>query len=328
MISCNGCKKRAVLEVEQETVKIVETEKILFDQGSVCVANRGVPSSYYQGMMAYTRGLDDFLVPSGKTWHISSMTVMGSWFGDSHLTESTSFGITVFNRGFIVCRSDITVKPFTTESEGHVTFLLLDSPCVVVGGHLDSDKNLLMNDETYYVTVFPRLDYGNGANSWHWSLSKTTNGENFKFRDTENVLQNGYPCKQWTDATKCGLQLEGASDLCFQFSGFSVPSTPDDWNYLDLPPLPITDGNIGTDLGHGRLLTVDEAEQRKSSSDKFAVSTSTALADRTPERIRSVNGGTPAYAIALIVVASLALVAIAIVIVVKVVKSREQTERV
>jgi hypothetical protein len=83
MTSCNGCAKKR--EIEDLSVPptaaasgielIVSTDKTLFDQGAVCVANKGVPSSYYKTMMTHSRALDDFVVPAGETWHISSLTI-------------------------------------------------------------------------------------------------------------------------------------------------------------------------------------------------------------------------------------------------------------
>jgi len=139
-------------------------------------------------------------------------------------------------------------------------------------------------------------------------FSKTTNGDHFKFRDTENILQTGNQCKQWTDATQCGLNLEGTSDLCFQLSGRSLITTISDFAHLDLPPLPVKDGDIGTDVGHGRLLTTSESEKRKLTSNKLASATAATLADPKEETISSIGGSTPGHVIALAVVGSLAAV--------------------
>jgi len=338
-ISCNGCKgKRAILDKDAAestatgaptvATPSVAAEVVLFDQGLQCVANKGVPSAYYKSMQARARGLDDFVVPAGKTWHISAISVMGSWFGDSHLTKTTRFSIAIFNRNKIVCRADVLVDTFTTETEGVATRLNFNSPCVVVGGFLDNDKELLEDDETYYVTVGPRLDFSDGGNSWHWSFSKTTNGEHFKFRDQQGILQTGAKCHTWTDAKECGLNLEGTSDLCFAFHGISSATTEADKEFLDLPALPVKDGDIGTDVGHGRLLTSDEAYKRKNASNKFAAATAAVLADPAPETIASVHGGTPAHVIGLAVVGSVAAVILIIVVAIMLRPNKSLTERV
>jgi len=221
--------------------------------------------------------LDDFVVPAGQTWSITSISVMGTWFGAS-ATQPTTFAITIFNRNHIMCRADVTVQPIQASSSstnGVVTVINLPTPCYLVGGAIAPEVAGILNnrfnplDETYYITVWPEVDFARTGNSWYWSFSNTKNGETFKFKDTETVFPN-HACKTWTDATQCGLQLQGHTDLCFVINGRQSDSTPADVYHLNKAELPLRDGNIGTDVGHSRLLTSDEADQRLFAQSELA----------------------------------------------------------
>jgi len=225
--------------------------------------------------------LDDFVVPAGETWSLSSISVMGTWYGPDHLAKPTTFGITVFNRNHIMCRADVTVPVVETlassssSTSGVITVIDLPTPCFLVGGAMSPDvagtlrNKFIPGDETYYLTVWPEVDFAHGGNSWYWSFSDTNNGDTFKFKDTETVWPN-HECTKWTDASQCGLQLEGHTDLCFTISGRKGDSVSEDAYHLNKGVLPLRDSNIGTDVGHPRLLTSTEANQRLTASTDLA----------------------------------------------------------
>jgi hypothetical protein len=304
----------------------------LVDQGASCAANKGVPSNFFVSISSFTRALDDIIVPAGKTWSISSINVMGAWFGASHLTEETEFGIAIFNRNHIMCREDIKIPAFSGATEGVPTKLQLSYPCVLVGGHLDATvpPSLIAEDETYYMTVFPKLNFGEGGNTWHWSYSlKTFPGDSFKFRDMDNILQLPNNCRSWTDATKCELGLTGPTDLCFTVEGYSRATTSDDVTELDKPKLPVTDGDIGTDVGHsGRMLTGEEAQHKVDVSGDLSSSTNAALHDQSPVVESSLDNERPAYVIPLAVVGSILGFALVVLVLALLLKKKPAPERV
>lgn len=149
-----------VISVDSVGPAVVD-DTILFDQGSSCIINNGMPSTRFSNTESGARSVDDFVVPAGKTWIVRRVQVMGNWFTSSGI-EATSteaqnegfvpFHVTIFHGGSIQCKTAFGV-PMPVPRV--ITLDISSANCAVVGAHEGPDGSIVMSDETYYITVSP-----------------------------------------------------------------------------------------------------------------------------------------------------------------------------
>jgi len=330
------CTSKRSIEVAEESVPT----EILVDQTKTCTANRGIPSGEYKSMQATSRGLDDFVVPGGAVWTVSKVTVGGYWMPTA--PGDMQWSLTIFDREGIACRTGI--KPVTLP--GGVVELHFDFPCELIGGHMEINKDPMTKietispvsaDETYWLTVAPVNNFASTNDIWYWSYSKTENGEVVKFRDMNNIWKQPNPCKTWTEANNCGISEPGEvfHDLCFSVTGSSSPMTDESWDIVtDRPKVPVKDSGIGTDVGHSRLLTIQEAEVRATTSDKLIVvhKANEATVIEEPVVVADISVQTsenpnPGYGIAAVTLGAIALALLIVVIAIVALKKNTEGER-
>jgi len=324
------------LDDDSTSDKDDSTSVVLFDQGAKCTANRGVPSAYFKTMMANARALDDFEVPKGKTWAIKRVSVAGSFYGGQVTNSTIKWGISIFNREKVICTTFVTPPPLSSSAStsatsgivGAITKLDLEIPCHVVGGSLNEAKEIVSEKETYYITVFPRLDYGNKGDLWRWSLSTSTNGDHFMYRDNAHIfrsLTGDKTCTKWTDGTTCGFHFDGYTDLCFQIEGSTSDTTSSDSQYLDIPNMAVKEWP-GIDIGHEKLLLSEESEIRKNVSARATENYATIEVTTSKEAVVHVSIGTPAWVIPVAVVFGVLGVAVVVTLIVFVVLKTKPAE--
>eukprot|EP01127_Copromyxa_protea_P011653 TRINITY_DN294_c0_g1_i1.p1 TRINITY_DN294_c0_g1~~TRINITY_DN294_c0_g1_i1.p1 ORF type:complete len:1674 (-),score=432.23 TRINITY_DN294_c0_g1_i1:61-4824(-) len=270
-ISCGRCgSRRSELQIPDvidpstsvevlDPGSLVLDATVLFDQGSICVANKGMPSTRYVETETGARAADDFVVPAGETWSLGVIQVMGNWFKDASavqdaesLSGSVPFTVTIFHNGNIQCK---TTVPVLLPVPQVITLDISKINCKLIGAYENVDSSILVADQTYYITVSPKVDV---TNQFYWSFSKSTNGETFQWRDTKDLFGLS-KCPTWTKGDECGIPTAG-TDLCFKLLGSKAVTSEADRTYMGVAQTSQTSEGIGNDAREGGVAWSPEQE--------------------------------------------------------------------
>jgi len=162
---------------------------------------------------------DDFVVPMGKTWNITGISVLGNYFFDgggnppSPLGPADSFILQIYsdNSG-VPGAAPLFEQTGLTYSEMSGVFSLdLASPIQLAEG-------------TYWISVVATMGYAsNGEWGWAWNKDPQV-GMEFVNQDPDGILSDPWPAS-WAPASGTWAG-QTQYDLCFSIDGDEMTSVP------------------------------------------------------------------------------------------------------
>lgn len=194
-------------------------ETVLFDQLASC-DTFGSTSQFFTDFAGGSEMADNFTVPAGLQWEITSFAAPGFYDGDTAGTAPTA-NITFYADagglpGAAVC--SYPAEP-TTMGVGDGNFVTdLSSPCVLTEGD-------------YWVSFQAIMPF-NGTDQWFWFNSFANNAPFKAFQDPTDLFGTG--CTTWDLSNNCLTpNPNGAEDLCLSVSGVESTAT----TLLEVPTL-------------------------------------------------------------------------------------------
>lgn len=182
-----------------------------------------VPSSVDSG----TEAVDDFVVPSSTTWHLTSVFVPG-WAGT--LTSDVTVKVYDDDSGALGSVEYTTAVPAAsiTQAPGPSTFwsggtLLIPVDVTLTAGH-------------YWLSV-----QAGGSDAWYWAVRSAVTGD-------EAMSSQGTTCSSWDTLENCYSTLLWPADLMFTLFGTAQGGalTPSDGGPLSVIVSEPLDATLGS----------------------------------------------------------------------------------
>ena len=161
---------------------------------------------------------DDFVVPAGKTWNISSVTVLGNYFNGGtgnppNFGPADSFIIQIFedNNGLPGATPVFEESALQYSELNGVFTIAPTNPIQLMSG-------------TYWISVVAIMSY-NEKGEWGWAWNKDPQaGMEFVNQDPNGALDgNPWPASWAPASTTWPGQVQ--YDLCFQLDGSEVTTS-------------------------------------------------------------------------------------------------------
>ncbi len=163
---------------------------------------------------------DDFVVPTGKTWNITGIEVLGNYFADGTpvppaLGPADSFILQIYadNVGMPDAAPLFEQTGLTYSELSGVFTLNLTSP-------------IQLSEGTYWISVIATMSYTNNG-EWGWAWNKDPQiGAQFVNQDPDQVIDpSGSWPVSWTSASVTWPN-QTQYDLCFAIIGNEVAPVP------------------------------------------------------------------------------------------------------
>ncbi len=155
------------------TINVVEPA-IYEQNGPVTFSS---PSQFFLDFGGLVQSADDFTVPEGSTWKISSIIAQGAVDGSPQLTDAS---IAIFNTQNGMPAEEIyNSGSITPTSEPTDANLALELP-----------EELVLESGSYWITVYANLAF-EGANIWSWATQASVTGDEAHFRDLLDLFGTG-----------------------------------------------------------------------------------------------------------------------------------------
>ena len=181
---------------------------VLYDQTAGAGTNSLASQNFEAAYDVYDcQGADDFEVPAGETWSITSIDAPGAYYNG--VGPATSFNVWFYTDASGLPGTEVAsaLNASYTDPGGLGSVTIDFSPAIDLG------------EGTYWVSVQANLDYGVGG-QWGWTEHLPIN--------TESAWQNpgggfGSPCTTWGyRVTTCGVVgTTGYPDFAFRLNGTS-----------------------------------------------------------------------------------------------------------
>jgi hypothetical protein len=167
---------------------------VLYDQFNNAVTAGAVssPSTNYPAPSDAwdTHTADDFVVPAGQTWTITSVDVMGTGSGAN---PPDSFNLTFYNNGAGNLPGSVSatqaLRPWTNIAANPNDYAITLSPSVVLGAG------------TYWVAVQANMSTVNPPTFWGWQYRSVQSNNGAAWQNPGNAWGTG--CTTWTRRTSC-----------------------------------------------------------------------------------------------------------------------------
>ncbi|MBD3636957.1 MAG: T9SS type A sorting domain-containing protein [Crocinitomicaceae bacterium] len=207
----------------------------LFDH-TANISTSGVISAYMVDNDTLVQCADDFTIPVGGTWDVTSVTVHG--FRNNAGADMDSVLVQIY--------ADATGQPAATPmySATHQLAGSVPSPQGDTAITVTIPTQTL-TEGTYWVSV---AGYSESASRWNWTTSTTASGANGMLIDADDYFGAG--ATAWTDITSLGI-----TDPDFGFSidgtGYMASIPEDQLIELSVYPNPVIDYvqiNVGSDI--------------------------------------------------------------------------------
>ncbi len=193
----------------------------LYSQMNPQPASYSVVSQQFTDYSNYiAQDADDFVVPTGKTWNITSIEVLGNYFADGTpqppaLGPADSFILQIYadNSG-LPAATPLFEQTGLTYSEASGLFQLnLSSPIQLTAG-------------TYWISVVATMSFTDkGEWGWAWNQDPQIGGQ-FVNQDPDQVIDppGSWPAS-WASASGT-WPSQSQYDLCFSIIGNEVAPVP------------------------------------------------------------------------------------------------------
>jgi hypothetical protein len=179
----------------------------LVDQSTSCSTNLYSSQLFSDYAPAATDLADDFTVPPGEQWVLSSVSTSGGFSTGADPLESVN----------VFIWSDSGGLPGSIVSG--CSFLAL----APVGGLSDPDIEVdlsatcALDPGTYWLEVQAVMAFDPKSSQWYWRANAGPFGAEFAFRDAANLF--GWGCTSWTASGSCAGMGATDNDLCFSVEG-------------------------------------------------------------------------------------------------------------
>ena len=173
---------------------------ILYDQYDNATTNPPVDitsQDFESALDQYdNQAADDFVVPSGQTWNVTEVDVMGEYTGG----PAASFNVYFYQDSGGLPGALVASAPLSSYTGGPPDFVItLSSPAVLSAG-------------TYWVSVQSRQDFTpNGQ--WFWHNRDVQSNQGAAWQNPGNGFGTG--CTTWVRKTSCSALGQFAPDQMF-----------------------------------------------------------------------------------------------------------------
>jgi hypothetical protein len=182
---------------------------ILYDQTGNPGSN-GSPSQFFPDFAAAGESADDFIVPSGFTWNVNEVFIVGTYnAGAGANYQSVDVNIYADNSGLpsstIVYQAIGVAVPFPANADFSVVLPTVAS----------------LPSGTYWLSVVINMAFNPGGSQFFWSQNAVQNGFFRVFRDSTNLFGTGL-FATWASAQGSGIGGGVEPDLLYTLYGEAV----------------------------------------------------------------------------------------------------------
>ena len=167
---------------------------------------------------------DDFTVPAGQAWSISTIDVQGQYFDGGG--PATSFNVVFYSNGANLPGAAVASRSSVAYSEAAGDFTIILDPAVT------------LTAGAYWVSVQANQNYSQ-AGQWGWQDRTVQSGQGAAWRNPNNGFGTG--CVDWTRKTTCVTNTPDP-DQVFRLSGRTLA-----WQVV--APMPLARAPVGTSDG-------------------------------------------------------------------------------
>src|SRR6266550_3503174 len=151
---------------------------------------------------------DDFVVPSGQTWNVSEVDVMGELTGSGPVA---SFNVYFYQDSGGLPGTLVASAPLSSYTGGPPDFVItLTSPVTLTEG-------------TYWVSVQAREDF-TCCGQWYWHNRDVQSNQGAAWQNPGNGFGTG--CTTWVRKTACSALGQLAPDQVYRLNGTIGGGTP------------------------------------------------------------------------------------------------------
>ena len=149
-----------------------------------------------------TEGADDFTVPTGTFWSVSSIDTLGDWGGNERPSSAT---IRIYD-GTLSPANNVASATASVAWTGNSGNLLVTptSPIGLGGGH-------------YWISIQPNIPYGATVDFWNWQTAASQNDRPAYFRSFTGWT--GTNCASWSIMQNCYSGGTLGPDFTFRLNG-------------------------------------------------------------------------------------------------------------
>ena len=182
----------------------------LYDQNKDDSGSANTSQNFESSFDAYDNmGADDFKVPSGHTWKVTTVDVTGQYRYSGGSADTANVAFYKSTKKGLPGKLKAECDNVNTGDSGATgDFTLKLGKC---GPKLKAG--------TYWVSVQANLDFSSPAEQWYWETSTDTNGNPAAWQDPNGGWTNlGIPsdCTSWNTLSHC---LGGTGDWMFDLKG-------------------------------------------------------------------------------------------------------------
>ncbi len=176
---------------------------VLYDQNSNDSGVGIVSQNFETSFDIYdAAGADDFKVPSGHKWKITSVTVTGVYFNGSGPARNET--VTIYKDAGGLPGAQIKAKTKTgTDNFGSFVIKL-------------GKKGIIAPAGTNWVSVVANMDFSSGG-EWGWETGLTQNGNPAAWQNPGDGFGSG--CTTWGNMNSCIGALGEGPDFMFALGG-------------------------------------------------------------------------------------------------------------
>ena len=198
---------------------------VLYDQYDNAGQYATSSQNFESGFASFDDELaDDFTVPDGQVWSISTIDAQGQYFDGEG--PATSFNVVFYANGANLPGAAVASRASLAYSEAAGDFTITLDPAVT------------LTAGAYWVSVQANQNYGQ-TGQWGWQDRTVQSGQGAAWRNPNNGFGTG--CINWTRKTTCVTNTPDP-DQVFRLSGRSLA-----WQVV--APMPQARAPVGTSDG-------------------------------------------------------------------------------
>lgn len=183
----------------------------LFGQSSACNATGPASQRFPDFGNSVLQSADDFTVPAGVEWDITTVNAAGIFFGaNPNNGPISSVEVQIWSAAGNLPATQLCAESGTNGLADPNMALTLAGACAAI---------MPLAEGQYFVSAMAVMPFA-PSGQWAWASNNSTNGAEFAFQDPSGLV--GPTCSTWgAGTTTCGVNA-GAADMCFSFDGSEV----------------------------------------------------------------------------------------------------------
>jgi hypothetical protein len=181
-------------------------QAVLYDQTSNPSGFGFISQDFEAAFNAFdSEAADDFVVPSGQSWTIDTVEVIGFYSSTVPVTSTVDV-IFYTNSGTNLPDTSVSSALGVVPAVGANGFLTVTLPAAV-----------MLSPGAYWMSFQANLNFNPNSSLWYWLMRTVQANNGFAWRNPGNGFATG--CTTWTRATSCGATQP---DLLFRLNGTSA----------------------------------------------------------------------------------------------------------